>query len=968
MATVAVAANPLLELQKYGQSVWLDNLRRGWLVSGELRRMIVEDGLRGMTVNPTIFERAISGTADYDDAVLKLVGQGKNTEEIYYELLIQDIRMAADMFRPVYDETNAVDGVVSIELPPALAHDTEVSIEQARRFRELVGRENIMVKVPGTREGVPTVEQLTYDGINVNITLLFSIHDYEQVAHAYIRGLQRRAQAGKLLDSVGSVASFFVSRIDTAVDRQLEQMISKAQSPDQREELESLLGRAAIANAKSAYQRFRQIFAEPGFKRLEEQGARVQRVLWASTSTKSPRYPDVYYIENLIGPNTVNTMPTATLFAFKDHGQVRPTLEENPNEAENVLERLRRVSIDFDKITSDLQVEGVRSFAKSVDELMECISNKRDAILRGAAARQTAALGRYQMRVDRALQALTEQAFTRRLWEKDPSLWRQGPAAETAIKNRLGWLDVVDAMLDRSDEITSFADEVKDAGFAHVVLLGMGGSSLSPEVSQMTFGSEEGRPTLMVLDSTVPAAVLDVESQIDLPKTLFVVSSKSGTSVETWSTYRYFFDRMRTQKGDRAPENFVAITDPGTSLESETKEKAFHRVFTNFPDIGGRYSALSYFGLVPAALIGADIRSILTRASRMLEACAPCVSTKQNPGVVLGTILAELAMEGRDKLTLALSPEIQSFGYWIEQLVAESSGKNGTALVPVESELIGKPNVYGDDRLFVHIRLETPAQKDLDDKMAALEQAGHPVVRIRLDDVYDLGQEYFRWEVATAAACALLGVNAFDEPNVNESRDNTNRLLEQPSKEESIQELPVENGPVKLFCDQETKAMLNEIRAAGPFAEQSVSAYLHAHLSQFQPGNYVALLAFVKRAPKVDGIFQCMRGHIRDAYKAATTLGYGPRFLHSTGQLHKGGPNTGLFIQFTAEDAEDVPIPGQPYTFSVLKQAQAMGDFLSLRGKGRRLLRVHLGTDVEAGLNCVLESVSRAAIEHSRRK
>ena len=942
--------NPLLELKALGQSIWMDSFRRGWIRSGELCRLIEEDGITGVTVNPTIFEKAVSGSTDYDDAIRELFDNGKSTEQMYESLMVEDIREAADVFRGVYDSTDGRDGFVSIELPPTLAYNTEASIREARRYWELVDRPNIMVKVPGTAEGVPAVEELTYVGVNVNITLLFSIESYEAVARAYIRGLERRAEDGESIDRISSVASFFVSRIDTAVDKHVQEM----KTP----EAEALLGKAAVANAKLAYQRYKDIFGSPEFADMEEYGARVQRVLWASTSTKNPRYPDTYYVDNLIGQDTVNTLPPQTLFAFKDHGHPCPTLEENIDEAQEVMKRLNGIGIDFDAIIQKLQDDGVQAFQKSVDDAMKCLNQKREALERKSEKRQTAHLGQYQPLVESTLQSLGEQSFTRRIWERDAGLWKQPLEGEKIIKNRLGWMTVVEAMSDASDEIMSFADWVRGKGIDQAVLLGMGGSSLCPRVSQLTFGNLPGYPELRVLDSTVPAAILEIEQTSDLARTLFIVSSKSGATVETISAFHYFYDKMQALRGDSVGESFCAITDPGTQLETEARDRGFHKVFLNPPDIGGRYSALSYFGLVPAAIIGVDINKLLDRASTMMESCSACVGPPENPGVELGTILGSLAMAGRNKVTLVASPAIAAFGYWLEQLIAESTGKSGAGLIPIEGEPIGQPDNYGNDRVFVYLKLGS--DPPLDRKVLALQEAGHPVVKIRFDDKYDLGQEYFRWEMAIATAGAILGVNAFDEPNVKESKDNTNRLLEEFKSKGSLpEEKPVvEEMGIKLFCDAEMKESLDEIRAAGPYADHSIQSYIKAQLDQFEPGDYFALMGFVQQSALMTASFQCVRGQLRDAYKAATSFGYGPRFLHSVGQLHKGGPNTGIYIQFTADDPQDVPIPGEQYTFGTLKHAQALGDEMSLRSKGRPLIRLHLGRDVSEGMNRVLEWMS----------
>ncbi len=965
MATSQPASNPLKYLERYGQSVWLDAFRRGWVASGELGRLIEEDGVRGVTINPTIFEKAVSGSTDYDETIRRLFEEGLDARAVYDRLVAEDVQIAADLFRPVYDRTGGADGFVSIELPPAFAYDTEASVREAKRLHKLIDRENIMIKVPGTLEGAMAIEELTYDGINVNVTLLFSIDDYERVAYAYIRGLEHRLREGRLLGRISSVASFFVSRIDAAVDHRLEELLALPENDTRKSELQSLIGKTAIANAKMAYQRFKAIFYNERFVALGMHGAREQLVLWASTSTKNPKYKDVYYVEGLIGPRTVDTIPLQTLFAFRNHGEVRPTLEEDLNEAKDVLKRIAEAGIDLGAVTQKLQEDGVNTFQKSSDELMECLDAKQEAVASNTVDSQILRIGDYQSRVDYALAALSEQAFSRRLWEKDPSLWKQGPDGEKVINNRLGWLDIVGTMVERAPEINEFVAGAKDAGFKHAVLMGMGGSSLSPEVSRLTFGEKDGYPTLMVLDSTVPAAVLDIERTIDPAKTIFIVSTKSGTTVETLSAYKYFFEKVQAQKGEKASENFVAITDPGTPLEAEAKEKNFRKVFINFGDIGGRYSALSYFGLVPAALIGVDIDKLLLRAGRMVEASASCVQPADNPGVILGTVIAELALEGRTKMTLITSPELSSFGYWVEQLVAESTGKNGIGVTPVESEPIGSPDSYGDDRLFVYMRLASDTTTALDLDVKSLEAAGQPVVEIHMSDKYDLGQEYYRWEIATGAACALLGVNSFDEPNVKESKDNTNRFLaEFKEKGKLPEEKPVlEEAGIKLYCDEETKSVLDKIRTSGPHMGDTLLSYISAHLNQFQPGNYFALMAFVNYSKETDKLVQCMRGHLSNAYGAATTFGYGPRFLHSTGQLHKGGPNSGVFIQFTADDMEDVKIPEEIFSFSVLKSAQAMGDEISLRNWGRRLIRLHLGHDVVTEMSKVLDIINEAVKE-----
>ncbi len=946
-----MAQNPLKELNRLGQSVWFDYIRRWEMVSGHLQQMINEDGLSGITSNPSIFEKAIAGSKDYDEAVQKLAREGRNAKQIFESLAVEDIQMAADLFLPTYKATQGRDGFVSIEVSPTLAHDTAGTVTEARRLFRAVGRPNVMVKVPGTSEGLPAIEQLLGDGININITLLFAIERYEEVANAYLAALEKLARDGRPLDRVASVASFFISRIDTLADQQLEGKLAAARTPQEQKKIAGLMGRVAVANAKLAYRRFRDIFSTPRFEALAKKGARAQRMLWASTSTKNPKYGDILYVQELIGPDTVNTMPLATMTAYRDHGKPRATVEENLEASREVMALLKECGIDLRAITQKLEDQGVELFAKDFQKLLDVIEEKRKSVLAAPAAGQSLpASAGLRKAIEGTLDRLGREEFPRRLWDREPSLWKPDPAAQKVIRNALGWLTVSHSMLEHFDVITNFVQEAKRAGFSQQVVLGMGGSSLCPDVCRATFGAAPGFLELAVLDSTVPASVAHLEKSLDLPHTLFLVSSKSGGTTETMSFYKYFYNRLRQMKGEKAGENFVAITDPGTSLEKLAREKGFRRVFPGHADIGGRYSALSNFGMVPAALAGVDVRALLERAERMVQACGACVPPQQNPGLALGVTLAEAARQGRDKVTLVISPAIDTFADWVEQLIAESTGKEGKGLLPVAGEALGEPGVYGNDRLFVYLMLEGKDDGETPARLLALEAAGHPVVRITVQDKLALGQEFFRWEIATAVAGALLGINAFDQPNVQESKDNTKFLLEQFREQGNLPE----SAPVLESDTLSVYGNSKKVRASSP--EDCLAEFL----GEAQPGKYLALMAYLEPTGEHTEALQALRVRLRDATRLATTLGYGPRFLHSTGQLHKGGPNTGLFIQITADDGEDLPIPGEPYTFSVLKHAQALGDWRSLEGKQRRVLRFHLGKDVRAGLAQLQKAVEGA--------
>ena len=917
--------NPLKELAAEGQSIWLDYIRRNLIRSGELKRMVEDDGVRGLTSNPTIFEKAIAGSTDYDEALQALLANDPNVEvgKLYEPLAIEDIQMAADVLRPVYDSTSGDDGYVSLEVSPHLAHDTAATISEAKRLRAAVDRPNIMIKVPGTPEGVPAFEQLIADGVNVNVTLMFSMAHYEAVARAYVKGLERCADPSQ----VASVASFFVSRVDTAVDKALESL-GTAQAL-------ALLGKIAIANSKMVYERFLQIFHGEGFAALRQRGARVQRPLWASTGTKNPKYSDVLYVENLIGPETVNTLPPETLNAFKDHGKViSGSVRENLDEAAAALGRLKAVGIDLNVITEKLQRDGVASFAASFDQLMAALEKKRKSMVTAPLDRLELHLGRkYQRRVDRRLKDWQNAQFAARVWQKDHTLWSKEPQPE--LTDRLGWLELPESMEKQVARLGAFADQVKAEGFKHVVLLGMGGSSLAPEVFQQTFGKASGYPELRVLDSTHPAAVKAIEGEIDLTRTIFLVSSKSGTTTETNSFFYYFWDKLKQVTGNPGA-HFVAITDPGTPLEKLATERNFRATFNAPEDVGGRYSALTVFGLVPAALIGVDVREILARARRMSHACGPAAADGANPGLVLGAALGELALAKRDKVTFLFSPSLVAFPAWVEQLIAESTGKDRKGIVPVANENLAPPEKYGNDRFFIYLRFESDENHGLDRQAAALQANGHPVARVDVSDKHDLGQEFFRWEFAVAAAGAAIGIHPFNQPDVQLAKDLAKKAMESAGSNK------IARKPREEVAAADGDALRNRVAS---------------WLAKKKTRDYVAVQAYIDPSADHTERLKGICALIQERLGAATTLGFGPRFLHSTGQLHKGGPNSVLVLQIVDHPADNLSVPETNYTFDALIQAQALGDFAALKQRRRRIIRINLANDTEGGLNLLADTL-----------
>jgi len=879
----------LAALTEAGTSPWLDQIRRSLVEGGELQRLIDELSLRGVTSNPSIFEKAILGSKDYDEDLKALAEEGCDAGEIFRRLSVRDIQLAADVLRPVYDETEHLDGYVSLEVHPRLARDTaRGTLEEARALWNEVDRPNVMIKIPGTSEGLEAIEEATYEGININVTLLFSVASYTNVTEAYISGLERRHAEGKDLD-IHSVASFFVSRVDSKVDKLLS---------DERADLR---GKAGLANARAAYRRFSEIFHGERFAELKAAGAPVQRPLWASTGVKNPDYSDTMYVDGLVAPETVNTMPMKTLLATGERAEVTgATAEEDPTD---VLDALERAGIDLQTVTEELLDEGIETFAKSFDSLLSGVESQREAVVVGRPLTIDSSIpdDLESGLVERIKRAESEDV-ARRVWSKDESLW--GGPGVPEVGNRLGWLTITDTMTEDLPQLMGWAEEVRGRGITDVVLLGMGGSSLGPEVIRRSFSRIDGAPALHVLDSTDPGAVRDVEGRLDLEHAFFIVSSKSGGTIETLSHFKHFFALV----GERG-ERFCAITDPGSPLEAIAAEHGFDRVWRNDPDIGGRYSVLSYFGLVPAALMGVAVDGLLHSAQVAEQNCAHHDSTAHNSGLWLGLALGELARRGRDKLTFVVSEPIASFGLWVEQLVAESTGKQGSGILPVADEPLLDPEHYGDDRVFAYLRNTDAPDAELDQKIRALGLAGQPTLTLSVQGVPDLGRLFFFAEFAVAVAGWVLEINPFDQPNVREAKDATNEVL----KSGSVKDVPTGGA-----------AELREL------------------LGTVEPPGYVALHGWLAPSEEIDAAAGELRAAIMEKTQAATTFGYGPRFLHSTGQLHKGGPATGHFVQLVHDERDDIPIPGARYGFKTLEAAQALGDLRALEAHDRPVLRISL--------------------------
>ncbi|MGB8966811.1 MAG: bifunctional transaldolase/phosoglucose isomerase [Candidatus Cybelea sp.] len=939
--------NQIQQLLDAGQSVWIDNVRRSMFGSGELQRLI-DQGLRGMTSNPTIFEKAIGAGSDYDQQLSELIGSEKSADALFWDLAIQDIQSACDAFAPVYASSGGNDGFVSLEVSPLLANDTPGTIAMVKQLWDRVNRPNVMIKIPGTKAGLPAIEESIYRGYNINVTLIFSVEMYEAAARAYVKGLGRRVAESKPIDKIRSVNSVFVSRIDTAVDKLLQERIAKG------EKLEPLLGKTGIAGLKLTYQRFKEIFYGDEFADLKKKGGAVQRPLWASTSTKNPHYPDLMYVENVIGPDTVNTMPGPTLDALLDHGKIVPdTIETDLRGAADVIRALQDAKISLFEVTHELQLDGVQLFSDSFAALIGAIVYKQKLLESGGVERVRLALGGAQPNYDAALEQLASADFLKRLWAHDATLWSTNPEHVAIIKKSLGWLDIQQHMLEEVAALKAFANETKEK-FDAAVVCGMGGSSLAPDIIADTFGPHDGYPQLHVLDSTCPQQIKELEAQIAIPETLFIISSKSGTTTEPNAFYAYFHEKVSKQVGaSSAGRNFVAITDPGTTLDKEAQEAGFRADFENDPNIGGRYSALSFVGIAPSAIAGYNVNMLLDRALGAMHANDRTVDPKSAPGVRFGAAIGGLATRGRDKLTIVTHVAVKAFGAWAEQLIAESTGKLGKGIVPIEGEPLGDPKDYSDDRVFVYVGANLPdPEPGVDDKLRALEAAGHPVIRLAMNDRYDLGEQFYLWEIAVAAAGVILGIDAFDQPNVQESKDNTVALLAQYARNGSFDEPKADvEGPafsVTYLSGSREISAQNPVQAlAGLFA-------------QLRPHDYNAITAYIARNQTHTALLTELRLKIRDAHRIATTVGFGPRFLHSTGQLHKGGPDTCVVLQIIADDPDDPMIPGMNVGFRTLLAAQALGDWMSLDKRHRRGVRVHLKGPLEPALRALVATVDEA--------
>lgn len=946
-----MAGNPPVDVQRFGQSIWYDNIHRSLLRNGELQELIDHCGVLGVTSNPTIFQKAISSSDAYNDAIASMLDL--DAEAIYEQLALDDVRAALDMLRPVYDRTGGRDGYVSLEVSPLIAHDSATTVAEAKRLFAVLGRPNAMIKIPATVAGIPAIEEAIAAGINVNVTLIFGLENYYEVAEAYIRGLERRRAAGEDVTGIASVASFFLSRIDTMVDKMLDNNIRAAQGRDiARVALNNKLkGKTAIASAKAAYAYFRSVFYGERFAALKADGAMLQQLLWASTGTKNPAYPDTLYVDNLIGRDTVNTLPPKTLTAFKDHGAAAPTLEENIGDAKITLDMLAEVGIDLAQITARLQQDGVEAFVESFSALIEQIEARRNVLQTGVIREQENVISGHHADVESAIHDLESEHTNARLWNRDGTLWRDHPVVSSKIAGALGWLDPL-ALIDFA-RLQQLSAAVKDH-FKAVVWMGMGGSAQPAVVYSQAFGVQPDFPVFYLLNTTDPDEIAHVEAAVDLKHTLFVAASKSGVTFETLALFRYFYEKTG-QDGSQ----FVAVTTANSPLDQIAQASNFREVFHESPDSLGSYSALGYVGWVPAALLGIDFERLRTSVERMLKASSAQIIAASHPGISLGAVLGAVSAAGQDKLTVFTSPSIAAFTPWVEHLIAESTGKEGRSILPVTGGTVGKPHDYSTDRLFIYIRVEDDDNTDLDGEIMAMQGAGHPVITLRLRDEYALPGEFFRWMYAAVIAAKLFQVNPFDSPNINEGRQIFERLLEDLRRQGTLpaQTPLVTDSQISLFASPQFSSVLRDLAVDQGFDAKSAVGLLAAQLNATTAGDFFAILTYLPPTDLLRAAQEDARRRLRHSTRRAIALSYGPEYLHNTGQLYKGSGKNGVFIVITADNASHLSVPGEPFSFSDAHLALALSDVEALQSQGYRVLRLH-GTTPEAAIKLLSDAVN----------
>ncbi len=917
----------LSDLTQLEHSSWLHYLRRSFIESGELSTAI-DNGVRGVVVDLAVTAQSITASSDYDRFLPHLLAEGTPFDDLPRLMLSDDVQRAAFVLNPVYEASERLDGYVSLPLHPAMAHDTTKMAAAARHVLAEINCPNVMIEIPATEAGIAAIEMLTEDGVCVNATQIFSPTIYERVVDAYLAGLARYVKTHSVWRRWPmSVATIAISRVDGMADAWLDEH----ERPD-------LKGKAGIALAKVVFGAFQRVFTGSRWHELAKKGGVVQRPLFTDLIPHDFRYPNTYYVDALGDPGTVCNLTPAMLAACLNRKTAVSPPIQNEAEAQAHLNALSELGLDLDEAARQLQADGLARLARDFEAMRESVRQKREQ-LEDKWQRLELHLGAYETAVSQTLARTCHDRVVCRIWNHDHTVWSANPAG---IGNRLGWLHLMPVMREQISRLQAMTDDLLTDGFTDALLLGMGGAGLVPQLFADTFTqaalpARPGLPArphlrLNVLSNVDPGEILAQTEKIDPVRTIFVVTSKSGRTIETLSAFTYFYNRVEAVVGEKAAgSHFIAITDPGSPLAELAAQYRFRYLFVNQPDLIGRFGALSMAGFVPAALAGVNLETLLERAEEMANNAQSCNSPQAGDNVAaqLGTALATLAQQGRDKLTFVASPALAGFADWVEQLIAGSLGKQGRGILPVVGEPVGEPAVYGDDRLFVHLRLD--GDEGQDTAVSTLIDADFPVITVHWRDLQDVGGQFFLWQMATAVAAHHLQVNPFSQFKHDAAKARTWEVVEQIKR---VGEMAV---PEDTFT---------------PFSRTA----LYTFLDKAETGDYVAIQAFIPHTAANDEALQALRTHIRGKTGLATTIGYGPRCLHTVGQMHKGDRGNGLFIQFVADSVPDVFVPnriGQPeasLSFGELSRLQAALEAQALRRERRRLVRFQLGLDAADAL------------------
>ena len=916
--------NRIEALRDIGQSVWLDQANRCQLKNGELVKMIEKGQVSGLIMNSGNMCSAILNSDDYASALVPMMLAGWNCRKIFDKLLVDDVRSAAGIFKDLYISSGGKEGYVTLTLDPELSHNIEKTVSETKRIWTAVNRPNILIGIPATEEGLEAAKQLVTEGININFTMIVSEKSYSGAVDAYLSGLETRLKEGKPIDKIYSTASVDVAEIDHIVNKFLDQAVDPV-DPDKSTATRGLKMKAALIICRRIFNLFLETNQSGRMQNLIAEGAEIQHLLWSSLCHKEPSFKDTYYTDSLIAENTILSVHPKLMDAVIDHGQIIPSLRVPHEEDNQIIEEFEKLGIHFESLTERVQEEIMESYKSAFESMLKELDKKSDRVKKS--------LGCLYTPVFENFKKLEEDSIIQRIFAKDPTVWTFDTQAYPEIRNRLGWLDAHQNIAKSIDEYKSIAAGLKKDGIHKILLMGMGGSSLAPEVMALTFKNNDGM-ALEIIDSTDPVQVLAADASHPPKETVYIVSSKSGGTAEVQAFLDYFFERAKTELADQAGSHFIAITDPGTQLERKAKEMGFRNIILADPSIGGRFSALSAFGVFPAVLMGINPETIIEQATRMAKICAPSNSVGCNEGAALGVYMGTAALNGRDKFTILTDPEFSAFGSWLEQLIAESTGKMGKGIVPIDIEPKLAPSEYAEDRAFVYVET-SGTQTDFVNELIA---AGQPVLTIKLNDLNELFAEFYRWEIAVAVACSLLGVNAFDQPNVQDSKNRTVAKITEYKEKGQLTDFPAcwEKDGLSVYFNTD----IPDLKQA-----DDIKHLIKAFIRQAIKGkDYIAINAYLPRNEKMAADLQNVRAWILKETQCATTLGFGPRFQHSTGQLHKGGANNGLFIQLIADAPQDIEIPNEGITFSILEKAQALGDFEALLAKERRAIRINLGS------------------------